>query len=535
MPWSILEGEGHPPPNIEHPAADTVYFPSRRVASRANIQHLATDNAQMDPLTVLPFAMAAGGGSIDGLEAQQLVAAGITLLQRSAPLVRALAGRRAAILLPPSHRFVVALAASEGRGAVLVNPLAAPAEIAFQLRDANVGAVFTSARLATRLPDDVVRVLLDDAPRAARVIANGVAREIDLGSHFAIDLAGEADAPGSDEEAAVVYTSAMAGTPLGARLAHRSLVANARSTVEAAANVADDVVLALLPLSHLFGLTVTLSAPLFAGGRVSTMERFSAIAAAERLAAGDVTEVVGVPSVFAAILASIERRDARGEDAVGALRLCICGGAPLDRELQERWADRTGVELRQGYGLTEAGPVCLFNRVDRPNRIGALGVPFPGVAISIRAPLEWPPGAPRGDRPTAERGPGEIGEICVRGPNVFDGYVGDRGPGLVVRDGWLYTGDLGSADADGSVRFAGLVKPMFTRNGFNIYPREIERALAELPGVERVAVRALPEPARENDIAVTVAGRVDSATVKRWCEARLSAYKQPTVVEIAPS
>lgn len=490
----------------------------------------------MDPLSSLPFAIAAGGGSVDGFPTQQLVAAGITLLQRSAPLVRALAGRRAAILLPPSHRFVVALAACEGRGAVLVNPLAAPAEIAFQLRDAGVGAVFTSGALAARLPDDAPRVLLDDAPGTARVVVAGAARDVDLGSHFALDLVGEADAPGSDEEAAVVYTSAMAGTPLGARLAHRSIVANARSTVAAAANTGDDVVLALLPLTHLFGLTVTLSAPLLAGGRVTTMERFNAIAAAERLAVGDVTEVVGVPSVFAAVLSAIERRGTRGLDAVGALRLCICGGAPLEPELQLRWAERTGVELRQGYGLTEAGPVCLFNRVDRPNVVGALGVPFPGVDVSIRRPVAWTQsGVPGADRLTPECAGGEVGEICVRGPNVFDGYVGDRGPGLSVREGWLYTGDLGRADATGVVRFEGLVKPMFTRNGFNIYPREIERVVAELRGVDRVMVRSIPDAARENEIALQVTGSVDEPSVKRWCEERLSAYKQPTVIDIVPS
>lgn len=512
------------------------YLPLRRVVSRANIQHPSPNIAPMDPLSFLPFALAAGDGSVDGFPTPQLVAAGLTLLQRSAPLVRALAGRRAAILLPPSHRFVVALAACEGRGAVLVNPLAAPAEIAFQLRDANVGAVLTIGPLASRLADDVPRVLLDDAPRGARVIAGGVGRDVDLGSHFGFDLAGEADAPGSDDEAAIVYTSAMAGTPLGARLAHRSLLANARSTVEAAANTTDDVVLALLPLTHLFGLSVTLSAPLLAGGRVTTMARFNAIAAAERLAAGDVTEVVGVPSVFAGVLAAIERRGVQGTDAVGALRLCICGGAPLDPALQLRWAERTGVELRQGYGLTEAGPVCLFNRVDRPNVVGALGVPFPGVAVSIRRPVAWTDGDVAQDQgATPECAAGDVGEICVRGANVFDGYVGDRGPGLSVRGGWLYTGDLGRADSAGVVRFEGVVKPMFTRNGFNIYPREIEHVVAQLPGVDRAVVRPIAEPARENDIALAVAGTVDAAVVKRWCEERLSAYKQPTVIEIVAS
>lgn len=489
----------------------------------------------MDPLAVLPFAMAAGRGRVDGFEASQLVAAGLTLLQRSAPLVRALAGRRAAILLPTSPRFVVALAACEGHGAVLINPLAAPAEIAFQLRDAGVGAVFASTALVDRLPRDLVHVLLDDAPRTARVLAGGSAREVDLGSHFGLDVTGESDVPGSDEEAAVVYTSAMAGTPLGARLAHRSLIANARSTVDAARNTGDDLVLALLPFSHLFGLTVTLGAPLFAGARVRTMERFNPIEAAELLAGADVTEIVGVPALFRALLAAIERRGARGRDAVGPLRLAICGGAPLPESLQERWAEVTGVELRQGYGLTEAGPVCLFNRADRPNARGSLGTPFPGVEVTVRAPVPWSDQAsPVPDGPSPERPLGEIGEICVRGGNVFMGYVGDRGPGLVVRDGWLHTGDLGRANADGTFRFEGLVKPMFTRNGFNVYPHELERVVGQLAGVRRVEVRAVPEPARDNDIALAVRGDVDASTVRSWCEERLSAYKQPGTIEIVP-
>src|SRR3954471_11146653 len=144
-----------------------------------------------DPFSLLALAAAAHGGRIDEFEAQQLIAAGLTLLQRSAPLVRALAGRRAAILLPTSHQFYVALAACEGRGAVLVNPLAAPAEIAFQLQDAGVGAVFTVAPFAARLPAGVPTVLLDDAPRTARVVVDGTARDVDLGAHFGLDLEAE--------------------------------------------------------------------------------------------------------------------------------------------------------------------------------------------------------------------------------------------------------------------------------------------------------------------------------------------------------
>ncbi len=472
-----------------------------------------------DPLSLLPLAVAAAGGTIDGIPCAQLVAAGLTLLQRSAPLVRALAGRRAAVLLPTSPHFLIALAASDGRGAVLVNPLAAPAEVAFQLADADVGAVFTVTSLAARVPDAVVLVLLDDAPRTARVIAGGTTSTVDLGSHHGLSLEGESGVGGSDEEAAIVYTSAMAGTPLGAILTHRNLLANARSTITAAETVAGDHALAVLPFSHLFGLTVTGTMPLLAGGRVTTMERFNPFRAAELIETSGVTQFVAVPAVFAAMLVAIGRKG--GRLAAPALRLCISGGAVLPPELQDRWAEATGVELRQGYGLTEGGPVCLFNRVSLPNRRGTLGVPFPGVDVEIQDPET---GAPTLD--------GADGEICVRGANVSPGYVRNGHAGLTRRGAWLRTGDVGRRNPDGTVTFVGLRKPMFTRNGFNIYPREIERAVGEMPGVVRVAVRAIPEPTREHDIGLDVTGSVTEADVRAWCETRLSAYKQPSEVTI---
>ena len=488
-----------------------------------------------DPLALLPLALAARGGRVRAsgdatieYEVQQLVAAGITLLQRSAPLVRALSGRRSAILLPTGPAYFTALAASDGRGAVLVNPLAAPAEIAFQCADANVGAVFTIAALAPRVPAGLATVLLDDAPRIARVHSDGVSRKVDLGTHHGLALEGERDVSGRDEEAVIVYTSAMRGTPLGAVLTHANLLANARSTREAAANDADDHVLALLPLSHLFGLTVTAGAPLFAGGRVTTMERFNPMKAAELLADG-VTEVVGVPGVFLALLSAIQRGGLTVRDS--ALRLCICGGAALPLELQERWAEVTGVELRQGYGLTEGAPVCLFNRADRPNARGTLGVPLPGVDVAILPPSSYADGD-RAETRTTPLPDGEPGEICVRGATVSPGYLHDDPTGLPRRGEWLCTGDRGRRSADGAVTFLGLLKSMFTRNGFNIYPRELERAVCELPGVKSVEVVAVPEASKEHDILLRIRGSMTSADVQRWCEARLSTYKQPSTIEI---
>jgi long-chain acyl-CoA synthetase len=497
-----------------------------------------------DPLALLPLAIAAGGGRIgvagepDDLGAQQLVAAGLTLLQRSAPLVRALAGRRSAILLPTMPAYLTALAASEGRGAVLVNPLASPLEIAYQCADANVGAVLTIGALAARVPAGMPVVLLDDAPRSARVVTTDRTQDVDLGSHHGLSIEGERDVRGRDEEAVIVYTSAMRGRPLGAVLTHANMLANARSTVEAMQCTPEDDVLAFLPYSHLFGLSVSGIAPLLAGGRVRTMARFHPGRAATLLADG-VSVVVGVPTVFRAMLGVIAENaiDLRGT----ALRLCICGGAVLPVELQDQWAEATGVELRQGYGLTEAGPVCLFNRVDRPNVRGTLGVPFPRVDVAIMPPASYADGGASASRDDVRPLPdGEPGEICVRGENVSPGYLGRSKDGLPRRGDWLCTGDEGVRNADGTVRFLGLLKPMFPRTGFNIYPREIERAVAELAGVREVTVTPIPQRDRrgnpvvskEHDIRLVVTGSVTREDVAAWCEARLSAYKQPSEIEL---
>ncbi len=471
---------------------------------------------------LLTLRAAAGGGTLDGHPAAALVAAGFTLLQRSPALVRALAGRRAAILLPTSPQFLVALAAADGRGAVLINPLAAPVEVHDQLQDAEVGAVLTVTALAARLPPGTVHALLDEAPQSATVVdAEGRAARVDLGSHFGLDLEGPADAPGRDEECAIVYTSAMAGRPLGAILTHRNLITNARQTVQAAAFGPDDRVLAVLPFAHLFGLTVSGMAPLFAGAAVRTVPRFHPRAAFDQLAQEAITTFVGVPAIFAALLSLLERT---GSPPFPALQLCICGGAPLDPALQARWAEATGVELRQGYGLTEASPVALFNRLDQANRRGSLGLPFPGVRVSIRAP-ESGEALP----------PGTVGEICVAGDTVFRGYVGGATDGLAVRAGWLHTGDLGLEHPDGSIEFRGLHKPMFTRNGFNVYPRELERVFGELPGVQAVRAFGVPDPASGSEVAVEIRGTVTEAAVKAWADVRLSAYKRPSRILLLPA
>ena len=220
-----------------------------------------------DPLALLPLAIAAGGGRLGPVHASQLTAAGLTLLQRSAPLVRALAGKRSAILLPGGPAFLVALAASDGRGALLLDGKASPTTIAWQIADADVGAVFTLQALVPMLPDGTPVVLLDDAPRVAQVFVPGRRMDVDLGSHHGLFLEGDIATEGRDEECVAAYT------PSGVRLVrtHRTLIAAGRAAVAELRLTPVDHVLSILPCSDPASVAVCLAAPLFAGARVSML------------------------------------------------------------------------------------------------------------------------------------------------------------------------------------------------------------------------------------------------------------------------
>ncbi len=218
----------------------------------------------MDPLALLPYALAAAGGRVGGHDVSALVAAGVTLLQRSAPLVRALAGRRSAVLLPPGAAWLVALAASDGRSMVVCEPgmVSTGETMAAQLHAHGVGAVFTNRALLPLVPQDVPFVLLDEAPRRARVSANGRDSEIDLGSHFALDLVGDTEGPGSAEECLHLL-------PDNVGMTHADVL-------DAARRVMRD--LQLTPLHHTMWATTPMSfdsvvrelvAPLLVGGTVT--------------------------------------------------------------------------------------------------------------------------------------------------------------------------------------------------------------------------------------------------------------------------
>ncbi len=305
-----------------------------------------------NPLALLPIALAAAKGRIDGTPAAGAVAAGFTLLQRSAALVRALAGRRSAILLPPSAAVLTALAASDGRGAVLLPVLAPGDALTAMLDDGDVGAVFTTAALAPQLPPgDRAVVLLDGAPRRATVRARETETTIDLGSHFGLDLEGEED-EGRDEECIVRYTPAGSAAALRTTFTHRDLFTLARFSADATSLRASDHALAVMPLHDVEAFALSFAGPLLAGARVSTMGRFDAADTARLIHEDGVTHLVAEATMYAAIADALEQR-APATAPLG-LRACTCVGAAPPAALPHRWRQLTGEALRVARGIQEA-------------------------------------------------------------------------------------------------------------------------------------------------------------------------------------
>ena len=250
-----------------------------------------------DPLALLPFALAAGGGRIDGIGAPALVAAGVTLLQRSAPLVRALSGRRSGILLPVGPAFLTALAASDGREALMLDPAAGRHELGAQLAHDDIGAVFTVAAFAALVPPSVPCVLLDEAPTTAILRRDGLSRPIDLGTHHGLLLEGSPDADGLPEVCLAV------SDPLGRPapgLTHRQLLTAMRAATARFGISATDRLSIALPWSEWHWALIVTGATLRAGGSVRTFASPLDVSASDQGRLRDATILVADAATLSA-------------------------------------------------------------------------------------------------------------------------------------------------------------------------------------------------------------------------------------------
>ncbi|MCW2802474.1 MAG: putative long-chain fatty-acid--CoA ligase [Propionibacteriaceae bacterium] len=427
------------------------------------------------------------------------------------------AGDRVALIMPNVGYFPVAYYAILRLGAIVVpmNPLLKAGEIAFGWED-------SGAKVAVVFP-----MFAEEATKAASTTGTDVILTT-LGE-FDTLLAGteptaEVAQRGSSDTAVILYTSGTTGTPKGAELSHANLSSNVMTSLETLMPLAPgDVVFGGLPLFHSFGQTVGLNAAIAGGACLTLLPKFDGEAALEIVQRDRVTVFLGVPTMYMGLLAVKEP----GRFDTSTLRVAASGGASLPVEVL-RGVERTfGFLLLEGYGLSETSPIASFNHPDRPTKPGTIGTPIRGVEFEL-----WDAdGQPVDD--------GEIGEIVIRGENVMKGYWNrPDATAEAMRGGWFHSGDLATRDADGYYAVVDRLKDMIIRNGFNVYPREIEEVLYTHPDVAEAAVFGVPDPQHGEEIAALVTlregGAVTEDELRDWVKERIAVYKYPRIIRFGP-
>jgi long-chain acyl-CoA synthetase len=391
-------------------------------------------------------------------------------------------GDRIAIVAANNWYFVVAYLAVLGVGAIAVplNPQSPPPEIQGEL--AMVGARLALVGAAARSTLDGVDAGALPGYEGSVSIDDLVGSEPGGGGEDDASPAGPAAVERqADDPAVLLFTSGTAGAPRPAVLTHGNLLANLEQILANPARPegTDEVALAVLPLFHVFGLNAVLNLALRIGGSVVLVERFDPHSTLEEIAANGVTVMTGVPTMWAA-WAGLREIPPHALDSV---RMAVSGAAPLDPEVRRAVQDRLGLDLAEGYGLTEASPVVTTG-LGHGAPDGSIGVPLPGVEVRLV------------DTDGEDALVGDPGEIWVRGPNVFPGYWHDpeATAAALTPDGWLRTGDVAVVDDDGFLCLVDRAKDVIVVSGFNVFPAEVEDVLAAHPGVAAAAVVGVPHP-----------------------------------------
>jgi long-chain acyl-CoA synthetase len=323
--------------------------------------------------------------------------------------------------------------------------------------------------------------------------------------------------------AVILYTAGTTGQPKGVALSHANLVSNARAASRLYELDRTRWSLAVLPLSHSYGLTL-MNAGHILGTRSVLLRWFNPELVLETIERYRVQQMAGVPTMYVYLL---NFPDAARFDT-SSMRLWGSGAAPLPVEIVEPFEAKFGGRLLEGYGLTEASPVVSAHRYSGERRLGSVGQPIPCVEVAI---------LDDDDRAVPT---GEVGEVCVRGPNVMLGYY--RLPeetARTIRAGWLHTGDMGRLDADGFLYIVERKKDLIIRGGFNIYPREVEEALYAHPQVAEAAVVGMKDALMGEDVVAFVVlkdrERATAEEIAAFCETRLARYKCPKQVRFVDS
>ena len=420
-------------------------------------------------------------------------------------------GDRVAVSLPNIPQMPIIYYGILWAGGVVVpvNPLYKGREFAFVLRNSDAKVFFAW----DGVDEEARKGAADAGVHYIPVSATGFVPE--LMPHEA----GEFVDRDADDTAVVLYTSGTTGSPKGAELTHANMSRNAEISVGLVSLTPDDVVFGGLPLFHSFGQTVGMNACFLSGATMTLVPRFEPTKALEVLERDRVTIMLGVPTMYIALLGHPDRE----KFDLSALRVCGSGGASLPVEVLKGFEQAFDAIILEGYGLSETSPVASFNHADRGRKPGSIGQPVEGVEFRL-IDNDW--------NDVAE---GEIGEIAIKGHNVMKGYLGNaEATDWAIRDGWFRSGDLARRDSEGFYFIVDRAKDMIIRGGYNVYPREIEEIFYEHPDVATVAVVGIPHAELGEEVAAAVTLKAGATAtedeLREFVKERVAAFKYPRVI-----
>lgn len=480
-----------------------------------------------------------------------------TFTEQAARLARSLQnhgltpGERLAILLPncPQLALTYHAALHLGGVVVLLNPLFSPKEIRQQLADSGSRYLVVLDHLLPKAEEALkdlepvqvfVADLADYLPRPLSWLYPLKAWRQGLPRGFApapgrfawrgLLQAPPLTAPPRPQPpdlAILQYTGGTTGTPKAAMLTHANLVANMAqiSAWMPRVRFGQERVVGLLPFFHAFGLTVCLNWALSQAATVIVLPRFEINGFLKMLRRHRPTILPGVPTLFVGL---INHPELPGID-LSQLWACVSGSAPLPLQVREKFEGLSGCRILEGYGLTEASPVTHFNPYEGLRPAGSIGLPFPGTLARVMDQ----------DAGLRELPPGEVGELCIQGPQVMAGYwQRPEETALALKDGWLYTGDLARMDENGYFYIIDRKKDLIINAGFKIFPREVEEVLFQHPKVKEAVVYGFPDAYRGEVVKAVIVPRegagLSEAEIVEFCRPRLAAYKIPGIIAFRP-
>ena len=335
----------------------------------------------------------------------------------------------------------------------------------------------------------------------------------------------DAVATKATDTAVIVYTSGTTGKPKGAELSHSNLLQNTILSADLYNCSKDDTLLIVLPLFHIFAMTVLMLSALYKGATAILLPRFDGKAVLDLLDKHKVTVFAGVPTMYWGLNSYLDANDFDISNIKSNLKMCLSGGASLPVPVLEKFEERFDASILEGFGMSEGSPVVTFNQLDVGRKPGSVGTPVWGVQVKLV------------DDQGNEVLQGEKGELLYKGHNVMKGYYNNpEATAKTIQNGWLYSGDIAIKDEDGFYFIVDRTKDMIIRGGLNIYPREVEAVMMKHPAVSMVAIIGIPDEQMGEEVKAFVVlnegATATSEALMSFTKDNIAAYKYPRIVEI---